>query len=400
VDTSAKLTVSQLTDLIRHTLESGFPHVLVEGELSNFRPSSAGHWYFTLKDANASIQAVMFKNRTRSLAFQPKDGMLLKARGSLSVYAQRGTYSIVVEEMERSGEGDILAMLEDRKRKLAAEGLFNNDRKRPLPRFPQTVAVVTSPTGAALRDIINVLKRRARGIRVIILPAPVQGIEAAPIIAQRIRQANHWKIADVLIVGRGGGSLEDLLPFSEEAVVRAVAASEIPVVSAVGHEIDWSLADYAADLRAPTPSAAAELVSENREEALYKVRSTADDFLSIMLNRIERARLLARPFSSDDLEYRFRNILQPYFLRFDDAKDLLVKNMGKRTMELKRRLDLAKTSLEASSPLAILERGFSVVNILRNGKADSIVRSASDVKLGDHLSIRPLKGTITAVVEN
>lgn len=400
MDTSAKLTVSQLTDLIRHTLESGFPHVLVEGELSNFRPSSAGHWYFTLKDANASIQAVMFKNRTRSLAFQPKDGMLLKARGSLSVYAQRGTYSIVVEEMERSGEGDILAMLEDRKRKLAAEGLFNNDRKRPLPRFPQTVAVVTSPTGAALRDIINVLKRRARGIRVIILPAPVQGIEAAPIIAQRIRQANHWKIADVLIVGRGGGSLEDLLPFSEEAVVRAVAASEIPVVSAVGHEIDWSLADYAADLRAPTPSAAAELVSENREEALYKVRSTADDFLSIMLNRIERARLLARPFSSDDLEYRFRNILQPYFLRFDDAKDLLVKNMGKRTMELKRRLDLAKTSLEASSPLAILERGFSVVNILRNGKADSIVRSASDVKLGDHLSIRPLKGTITAVVEN
>ena len=400
MDTSAKLTVSQLTDLIRHTLESGFPHVLVEGELSNFRPSSAGHWYFTLKDANASIQAVMFKNRTRSLAFQPKDGMLLKARGSLSVYAQRGTYSIVVEEMERSGEGDILAMLEDRKRKLAAEGLFNNDRKRPLPRFPQTVAVVTSPTGAALRDIINVLKRRARGIRVIILPAPVQGIEAAPIIAQRIRQANHWKIADVLIVGRGGGSLEDLLPFSEEAVVRAVAASEIPVVSAVGHEIDWSLADFAADLRAPTPSAAAELVSENREEALYKVRSTADDFLSIMLNRIERARLLARPFSSDDLEYRFRNILQPYFLRFDDAKDLLVKNMGKRTMELKRRLDLAKTSLEASSPLAILERGFSVVNILRNGKADSIVRSASDVKLGDHLSIRPLKGTITAVVEN
>ena len=399
MDTSGKLTVSELTELIRRTLEGGFPQLVVEGELSNFRPSSTGHLYFTLKDAGASIQAIMFKNRIRSLSFDPKDGMLLKVRGSLSVYAQRGTYSIVVEEMERSGEGDILAMLEERKRKLAAEGLFAQERKRPVPRFPETVAVVSSPTGAAVRDILNILKRRARGIRVVILPAPVQGAEAAPIIARRIEQANYWQLADVLIVGRGGGSLEDLLPFSEEIVVRAIASSAIPVVSAVGHEIDWTLADYAADLRAPTPSAAAELVSENREETLDAIRSLAGEFFASIKTRIERVRLLARPFGVDDLEYRFRSILQPRLVRFDEARETLLSGMAERTMELRRRLELAKTGLEAASPLSILERGFSVVMPLRNGKTGPAIRRADDVKDGEHLVIRPLEGLIRAIAE-
>ena len=202
-----KLTVSELTELIRRTLEGSFPELVVEGELSNFRPSSTGHLYFTLKDSGASIQAIMFKNRMRSLNFEPKDGMLLRVKGSLSVYAQRGTYSIVVEEMEIAGEGEILAMLEKRKKKLAAEGLFDEGRKRPIPRFPETVGVVSSPTGAAVRDILNILKRRARGVRVVIFPAPVQGGGAGEIIARRIKQANFWKLADVLIVGRGGCSL-------------------------------------------------------------------------------------------------------------------------------------------------------------------------------------------------
>ena len=371
--------------------------MMVEGELSNFRPSSTGHLYFTLKDAGASIQAVMFKNRIRSLNFEPRDGMLLRVQGSLSVYAQRGTYSIVVEEMERAGEGDILAMLEERKRKLAAEGLFAEERKRPIPRFPETVGIVSSPTGAAVRDILNILKRRARGVRVVILPAPVQGAEAAPVIARRIEQANQWRLADVLIVGRGGGSLEDLLPFSEEVVVRAVASSQIPVVSAVGHEIDWALSDYAADLRAPTPSAAAELVSESREETLEKVRALGKDLLASVKNRIERIRLLARPF--DDLEYRFRSLLQPRLMRFDEARDALVENMEERTMELRQRLNLARTSLEAASPLSILERGFSVVMFERNGKIGTVVRRAEDVKTGDRLVIRPLEGLITALTE-
>ncbi|MCL2472256.1 MAG: exodeoxyribonuclease VII large subunit [Treponema sp.] len=394
-----KLTVSELTELIRRTLEGNFPHVIVEGELSNYRPSSTGHLYFTLKDAGASIQAIMFRNRIRFLSFEPKDGMLLKVKGALSVYAQRGTYSIVVEEMERAGEGDILAMLEERKRKLAAEGLFAEERKRPVPRFPGTVGVISSPTGAAVRDILNILKRRAAGVRVVILPAPVQGAEAAGIIARRIEQANRWKLADVLIVGRGGGSLEDLLPFSEEVVVRAVAASEIPVVSAVGHEIDWALSDFAADLRAPTPSAAAELVSASWGETLETVRAMGESFYSSIRNRLERIRLLAKPFSAEDLEFRFRAILQPWLVRFDDAKDALLENMQERTTELRRRLDLSRTGLEAASPLAALERGFSVVMPLRNGKTGPAIRRAKDIKSGEHLVIRPLEGTITALAE-
>ena len=399
MNTEDKMTVSELTELIRRTLEGGFPRVIVEGELSNYRPSSSGHIYFTLKDAEASISAIMFRNRIRTLSFEPKDGMLLRVKGSLSVYAQRGTYSIVCEEIERSGEGDILAMLEERKRKLAAEGLFDEGRKREIPRFPESVAVVSSPTGAAVRDILNILKRRARGVRVVILPAPVQGAEAAAIIARRIEQANRWKLADVLIVGRGGGSLEDLLPFSEEAVVRAVAASQIPVVSAVGHEIDWALSDFAADLRAPTPSAAAELVSTSREETLLAVRSQADELYASIKNRIERIRLLARPFSAKDLEYRFRSILQPHLMRFDDAKDMLLENMEGRTSELRRRLDLAKTGLEAASPLSILERGYSVVMPLRDGKTGPVLRRAGDIRAGERIVIRPLEGVITALTE-
>jgi exodeoxyribonuclease VII large subunit len=336
----------------------------------------------------------MFKNSLRSLGFEPRDGMLLRVRGRVSVYAQRGTYQIICEEMEEAGAGDILALLEKRKQVLAAEGLFDEDRKIALPRFPETVGIVSSPTGAAVRDVLNILRRRAAGVRVVILPAPVQGGEAAAIIARRIEQANRWKLVDVLIVGRGGGALEDLLPFSEEAVVRAVAASEIPVVSAVGHEIDWALSDFAADLRAPTPSAAAELVSANREETLETIRGLSESLYDTIRSRLERVRLLAKPFSLEDLEYRFRAIVQPRLVRFDYAKEALLQNLQIRLDDLRRRVELAKTGLEAGSPLAALERGFSVVSSEKTGK---VIRRASDVKGGDRLIIRPLEGTIAAV---
>jgi exodeoxyribonuclease VII large subunit len=389
-------TVSAITDRIRRTLEGAFPGVAVEGEISNCRPASSGHLYFTLKDSGAVIQAVMFRARLRGLRFEPGDGMLVRVHGNVSVYPQRGNYQIICEEMELAGAGDILAMLEKRKRKFAAEGLFDEGRKRPIPRFPETVGVVSSSTGAAVRDILNILGRRAGGIRVIILPTLVQGNDAAEGIARRIEQANWWKLAEVLIVGRGGGSLEDLLPFSEERVVRAVAASKIPVISAVGHEIDWALCDYAADLRAPTPSAAAELVSENREAALLGIRGTVQEFSRIIRGRLERMRLLARPFSPGELEYRFRGILQPRLQRFDDAKEELLSALQEKTVDLRRRCQLARTGLEAASPLAILERGFSVTVNRRTGK---VVRRAGELRAGDKLSIRPLEGRIGAVVE-
>ncbi|QQO08413.1 exodeoxyribonuclease VII large subunit [Breznakiella homolactica] len=391
-----KLTVSELTELIRLSLEGNFSSLSVEGELSNCRPSSTGHLYFTLKDSGAAISGVMFKNRLRYLGFEPKDGMLLRVKGSLSVYAQRGTYQIVCEEMEQAGTGELLVMLEKRKQMLAAEGLFDEDRKRPIPRYPGTVGVVSSPTGAAVRDILNVLGRRAAGLRIVVLPAPVQGNDAAPIITRRIEQANEWKLADVLIVGRGGGSLEDLLPFSEESVVRAVAASEIPVISAVGHEIDWTLSDFAADLRAPTPSAAAELVSESRRETLDQVRALGETLYETLEARLDRARLLLKPFSAEDLEYRFRSILQPRLVRFDDAKEDLLRALSERIGEIRRRLELARTSLEAGSPLSVLERGFSVVINETNGK---LLRSGGDAKPGDRLKIRPLEGIVYAQTE-
>ncbi|MCL2264482.1 MAG: exodeoxyribonuclease VII large subunit [Treponema sp.] len=389
------LTVSELTEQIRLNLEGSFSVVCVEGEISNCRPASSGHLYFSLKDSGAKIDAVMFKNKLRSLTFEPKDGMLLRVRGSLSVYAPRGTYSIVCEEMEIAGAGEILAILEKRKQKLAAEGLFDAERKKALPRFPSVVGVVSSPTGAALRDILNVLTRRASGIKVIILPAPVQGDEAASIIASRIRQANKWQLADVLIAGRGGGSLEDLLPFSDEEVVRAVADSEIPVVSAVGHEIDWALCDFAADLRAPTPSAAAELVSENYSAILDSINRTANDFSVVMRTKLERTRLLLKPFDIQDLEYRFRAILQPRLIRLDDAKDALIKSISEKCASMRSRIKLASAVMEAGSPLAAMQRGFSVVTDSK-GK---VIKNAAGVKEGERLFIRPMKGEITAIIE-
>jgi exodeoxyribonuclease VII large subunit len=393
MDRAHKLSVSELTALIRANLEGTFASVTVEGEVSNYRPSSTGHAYFTLKDAGAAIAAVLFKNRLRYLSFEPRDGMLLRIRGGLSVYSQRGTYQLICEELELAGTGDILLLLEKRKRALAAEGLFDQDRKKPIPRFPAVVGVVSSPTGAAVRDILNILQRRAAGIRVIIFPTLVQGNEAAPLIARRIEQANAWNMADVLILGRGGGSLEDLLPFSEEAVVRAVAASRIPVVSAVGHEIDWALSDFAADLRAPTPSAAAELVSASRAETRNQIRTMGDTLYRTMQARLEKIRLLAKPFKRDDLEYRFRTILQPRLVRFDDAKEELLEVTRERIRQLRRRVELAQRSLEAGSPRAILERGFSVVLREATGKP---VRRAGELTVGEQLIIRPLEGIITA----
>lgn len=390
------MTVSQLTDLIKEFLESSFPDLTIEGEISNYRPSSTGHIYFTLKDDKAAISAVMFKTRSKSLTFTPQDGMKVKVTGSLSVYAQRGSYQIIVNSMEELGTGNILQLLEERKKRLAMEGLFDSENKKSLPFFPLKIGVVTSPTGAALRDILQIVKRRNKLVSVIVLPCPVQGNDAAPYIAQQIKTANEFNLADVLIVGRGGGSLEDLLPFSEEEVVRAVAASEIPVISAVGHEIDWALSDFAADVRAPTPSAAAELAVPLLSEVKETIERSSNELIRGISTKIDNYKILVKSFSPENLELRFRNIEQPLLQRFEDAKDSLILSMNDLLTQRKQQLKIATNTLEQISPKTILERGYSLVF----DEKGNIVKNANQVKPDSKIIINPAKGKIFANVES
>ena len=388
-------TVSQINSLLKGVIEESFPLITIEGEISNYRPNSTGHLYFTLKDKTSQISAVMFRFRATSLTFVPKDGMFVRCKGSLSVYEPRGTYSISINSMELAGEGNILLLLEQRKRQFLQEGLFDEQRKKPLPLFPKTVGVVTSSTGAALRDIMQIIRRRNSTTGITIFPAIVQGSDAAPSIASQIKIANKFKMCDVLIVGRGGGSLEDLLPFSEECVVRAVAESEIPVISAVGHEIDWALCDFAADKRAPTPSAAAELCTPVKSEVISYLQNKQSEFYTAIKSRVENLKLLIKQFSPENMENRFRNIEQPLLFRFDSAKEDLLNGMSERLKETRIHIEKMKSVLEASNPKLILAKGYSMVRDKTTGK---IIRGIEDTSIGSEIEIIPAKGKITATV--
>ena len=388
-------TVSNLTSLIREILEGTFSNITLEGEISNYRPNSSGHLYFTLKDEGAQISAVMFRGRAMSLDFVPKDGMKVKCTGSISVYAPRGNYQIIINKMEIAGAGNILQILEERKRKLAEEGLFNSERKKPIPRFSKRVGIVTSPTGAALRDILQITKRRNPGVDVVILPALVQGEGAAVTIANMIKTANDFDMCDVLIVGRGGGSLEDLLPFSEEVVVRAIASSHIPVVSAVGHEIDWALSDYAADMRAPTPSAAAELVVPKQSDNLQGLAAYKEEFYNQITGKVERLKLMIKSFDVGNMEVRFRSIEQPLLNRLENARQAMIDGMNQKIKETRQIIQQSVHILEQASPQTILNRGYSMVRT-EDGK---IVRSPLDASAGTKLEITPANGKIYARVE-
>jgi exodeoxyribonuclease VII large subunit len=389
-------SVSQITECIKAILEGEFPRVVVEGEISNFRPSSTGHYYFSLKDAQSLLSAVMFRGRIAALSFQPADGMVVRASGSISVYGRRGSYQIICESLARAGEGDILAMLEERKRRLAAEGLFDRENKRELPLFPTRVGIVTSPTGAALRDILRVLARRNAGVDVVILPVPVQGEGADQKIARQIQVAGRFGLADVLIVGRGGGSLEDLLPFSSEIVVRAIARSAIPVISAVGHETDVTLADFAADVRAPTPSAAAEMVAASRSELAGRITAIRTEMGTQVGRRLERVRLLLAQFTAAHLARTVAAYLQPIYQRLDDARDSLARAVRETARDRAHRLALASRDLDSCSPLAVLERGYAVVSHERSGR---VLTSAHRVRKGDAIRVRLARGGLRALTE-
>lgn len=387
-------SVTQITSLIKDVLEGSFRNLTIEGEISNYRPNASGHLFFTLKDDFSQIKAVMFKSSVYSLSFRPKNGDKVRCFGNLSVYAPQGNYQIIISKMEIAGSGNILQMLEQRKQNLAKEGLFNLEKKRNLPLFPKTIGVVTSPTGAAIRDILNITRRRSKNVNVIIFPAIVQGEGAAKTIVKMIEIANFYNLCDVLIVGRGGGSLEDLLPFSDEEVVRAVANSKIPTISAVGHEIDVALCDYAADKRAPTPSAAAEIAIPLQADIKQNIEQKKSDLYQNIKKIIEQKRLLIKTFTPENFEIRFRNIEQPLLNRFDSAKENLYKNFSDKIKNLRIEITNCKTILENSSPQTILERGYSMVTD-SNG---NVIRNSLSVKVGDDIKIKPSKGEITAKV--
>ncbi|MBQ0051069.1 MAG: exodeoxyribonuclease VII large subunit [Treponema sp.] len=395
VPADAVFTVSNLTFVLRETLEANFAGLTLEGEISNYRPNASGHLYFTLKDEGASISAVMFRGNAYKLNFVPKDGMKVRATGSITVYAPRGQYQIVINKMEIAGAGNILQVLEERKQRLAAEGLFNHDRKKPIPFYSQRIGIVTSPTGAALRDILQITRRRNPGVDVVILPALVQGEGAAVTIANMVKTANDFNLCDVLIVGRGGGSLEDLLPFSEEIVVRSIADSKIPVVSAVGHEIDWSLADYAADMRAPTPSAAAELVVPKQSDLLQELSGYKNELYTQISSKVERLKLMIKSFDVNNMEIRFRSIQQPLLNRLENARENLLSGINDKIKDTRNFIQQSVSILEGASPQTILNRGYSMVRT-PEGK---IVRSQQDVSSGTKLQIYPASGMISATVD-
>lgn len=389
------MSVSAVTELIKELIETAIPPLSVEGEISNFRPSSTGHWYFTVKDARASLSAVMFRNRIRFAGSVPKNGDKVRLRGSLSVYAPRGSYQLICESIEAVGTGDILAQLEERKRRLQSEGLFDQQNKAVIPPYPQSIAVITSPTGAALRDILQVLRRRNAGIRVSILPAAVQGEQAASQLTAMIELANRYQVGDVIIIGRGGGSIEDLLPFSDELLVRAVAASGIPVISAVGHETDWALIDHAADRRAPTPSAAAELVTSEMQAARDAVTAHREQITHQMRGAIRTSRLQLGQYAPGTLADAFRHRCVEHHMRIGDASEQILHSMQMHLQKKRHAAESASRELQSSSPQQLMSRGFAMLFHASTGKR---ITSIDDIEQGEKMESLLTDGILASEV--
>jgi exodeoxyribonuclease VII large subunit len=366
-------SITELTERIKRSLEADFAEVALHGEVSNVARPRSGHVYFTLKDDSASIRAVMWKNETRRMAFDLTDGLAVRALGRLTVYPPRGEYQIVVREIEPEGIGALELAFRQRYAKLALEGLFDPGRKRPLPRFPRKIVVVTSPTGAAVRDILQVTSRRWRCAQILIAPARVQGVGADREVVAALQLANQVAQADVIIVARGGGSIEDLWTFNEEVVVRAIVASRLPVVSAVGHEIDVTLADLAADKRALTPSEAGEFCVPDAREVALHIDRLADRLRVAGLGQLRDAR-----DRLDQLSQRARQALMNEFVA------------------RRHRVARLAASLEALSPLGVLARGYSLT-LMADGK--TVLRNSHDVKAGELIHTRLATGQIASRVE-
>ena len=388
------LTPSQLNTLARSLLEDAFPLVWVEGELGNVSRPASGHLYFTLKDARAQVRGALFKPKSQWLKFVPREGLRVLARGRLTLYEARGEYQLVLDHMEEAGEGALRRSFEELKAKLAAEGLFASERKRPLPRFVRRLGVITSPTGAAVRDIVSVLGRRCPLLEVEILPVQVQGATAAAGIAGMLARAGASGRYDTLLIARGGGSLEDLWAFNDEALARAIAASPVPVVSAVGHETDFTLADFAADVRAPTPSVAAELLVPDRDELRRRVAT-----LQARLHRQQRQQLRQAMQRADRAGLRLeaqrpRGRLDLLCRRQADSLRRLGAAWQRRLEREQSRLRGLARSLETVSPLATVARGYALLQH-EDGR---LIRSTAQADVGDRVEARLADGTLKLVV--
>jgi len=387
------LTVSELTRRIKTSLEQGFPAVAVQGEISNFKQHSSGHLYFTIKDEHAQVQAVVWRSRASALIFTPQDGMKVVARGRITVYEVRGVYQIDVVELRPLGTGELQLAFERLKQKLAAAGYFDPKRKKPIPRYPRRIGIVTSPTGAAIRDIVTIISRRWPVVELVLYPVNVQGPGASGEIAGAIRDLNAWGGADVLIVGRGGGSLEDLWAFNEETVTQAIYESAIPVISAVGHEIDFTIADFVADLRAPTPSAAAELVVPSRAETVEIVRNFCYTMQQNVEERVrsERERILGIVGS-----YAFNrplDLLRQYSQQLDELRRSLVRIIQSRSALLHEQCSALSKRIESVNPSLILRRGYVIVR--RNGE---VVDRAKRLRESETVHLNYYDGTVGARV--
>jgi exodeoxyribonuclease VII large subunit len=388
------ISVSQLNKYVKSILESDhlLSGLLVKGEISNFvRHYKSGHLYFTLKDENAAVKAVMFRSYADSVPFQPENGMSVIVSGSVSLYERDGNYQFYATDMQPDGAGSLHLAFEQIKEKLSREGLFDQQRKRPLPAFPERIGIVTSEGAAALQDMLHILSRRYPVATVVLYPAQVQGEGAAATVAAGIRALNVRKACDVIIIGRGGGSIEDLWAFNDESLARTIAASEIPVVSAVGHETDFTIADFAADLRAPTPSAAAELVAPNIKDLQVYLDDLQNRALSAMKNRLERLGLriaAARSAMAVPQAAVLRQERKLEFLRLS-IQNVMEQKLGTLSWTLRRLGDL----VEERSPLRILKRGYSLTQ-----SSGEIVSSVNQVCPGDLLSIRVTDGEICSSV--
>ncbi len=391
------LTVSQLTELIQQLLEATFDRVWVVGEISNFERAQSGHCYLTLKDEQAQLRAVIWRSTAVKLRFEPEDGMEVVCAGYINVYPPRGSYQLIIEHIEPRGVGTLQLAFQKLHQKLAREGLFDPQRKRPLPLLPRMIAVVTSPAGAAVRDFLQVLAKRRFGADILIVPTRVQGEGAAEEIAGAIRTVNSLAApVDCLVVTRGGGSLEDLWAFNEEVVVRAIVASRIPVISAVGHEVDVTLSDLAADVRAFTPSHAAQLVSQHSEELTAELRQAGRRLRAALAAIASRSRSRLEAVARHPVFRRPFQRINELARRLDEL-DVRAATAARRQLQLLRqRIDDMAGRLDALSPLAVLGRGYSLTRRVSDGQ---VVRDASQLSLGEAISTRFARGQATSRVE-